>query len=182
MSASARRYGELFLVFSRISSVTFGGGLAMLSWVEKEVVTRRRWLSREEFLDLFGISQSMPGVMIMNMATAVGYKVAGKRGALVAQLATALPPFAAMLAVALFFRQFKDHPQVAAFFCGMRPAVIALITLPVIGLYKTARISGITVLVPLAVTVLIVAGHLPPSWIILGGLAVCAVLAGWRRG
>lgn len=105
MSVDPRLYGQLFFVFSRISSVTFGGGLAMLAWVEKEVVVRRHWVSKEEFLDLFGISQSMPGVMIMNMATAVGYKVAGKRGALVAQVATALPPFVAMLAVAVFFRQ-----------------------------------------------------------------------------
>lgn len=181
MSVDPRLYGQLFLVFSRISSVTFGGGLAMLAWVEKEVVVRRHWVSKEEFLDLFGISQSMPGVMIMNMATAVGYKVAGKRGALVAQAATALPPFVAMLAVALFFRQFKDHPAVTAFFSGLRPAVIALIALPVVSLYKAARIGGLTILIPLFVVVLIVAVGLPPSWVIVSSLAVCAAVAAWGR-
>jgi chromate transporter len=170
-AAHPRSCGQLFLIFCKISLFTVGGGLAMLPFVEREVVKRRNWVSEDEFLDIFGISQSMPGVMIVNVATTVGFKVAGKRGACSAFLGTVIPPFVSILIVAHYFLLIKDTVWIARALNGIRPAVIALVVMPILSLSRAALSDKKSLLVPVAVAGLILLGA-PPVYVLLGGIAI----------
>lgn len=174
-------YFDLFWVFCKISLFTVGGGLAMLPLVEREVTDTRRWLDKEEFLDIFGISQSMPGVMILNVATTVGYKMCGVRGALAAAAGTVCAPFFVILLAAWFFLDMKGEPVVMKIFAGIRPAVMALVTIPVITLSRAARIQGIVVLVPAAVVFVIGVLRIHPAYVIFAGAGIMAVRILCRR-
>ncbi len=127
---------RLFLSFLKIGAFTFGGGYAMIPLIEREVIDRRRWLERTEFLDLLTLAQSAPGPISLNTAVFVGYKLCGYRGAISSILGVVLPSFTIILLIALFFREIRHNPWVDAAFRGMRPAVVALIVYPVIKLAK----------------------------------------------
>ncbi len=126
----------LFLSFLKIGAFTFGGGYAMIPLIEREVIDRRRWLQRSEFLDLLTLAQSAPGPISLNTAVFVGYKVRGYRGALASILGVVLPSFLIILLLAIFFAGVRENPWVDAAFRGMRPAVVALIVYPVISLAR----------------------------------------------
>lgn len=165
-----KKYLDLFFVFAKVSFFTLGGGLAMLPLVEREVTQKHGWLTREEFLDILGISQSMPGIMILNVATTVGYKILRIRGAVCAALATILAPFVSILTIAWFFAGIKDDPDVIKVFYGIRPAVMALVLIPVISLSRAANIRGPAVFVSVAVTLAIGVLRIHPAYVILAGI------------
>jgi chromate transporter len=163
---------DLFLIFCRASLFTLGGGLAMLPLIEREISEKRNWVEKEELLDIFGIAQSMPGVIILNVATCVGYKIAGILGAISAAVATVIPPFATIVCVAVFFLQIKDNPIVEKIFAGIRPAVIALIAIPVVNLSRAANINRITFIIPLSVIAAVVFLRLHPAYVVLIGIGI----------
>ena len=101
-------------------------------------MNRKQWVSKDEMLDLIAIAQSCPGVFAINIATFIGYKLNKTRGAIATTIGTALPSFLIILAIAIFFSQFKDNKVVAAMFRGIRPAVVALIAVPTFNLGKRA--------------------------------------------
>ncbi len=158
---------SLFFSFLRIGAFTIGGGAAMVPLMEAEIVNRRHWLSKEEFIDIFAVSNATPGIMAANMSSHIGYKVAGLRGAIVATLGTVLPSLVCILAIAVFFRIFRDNRWVEAAFRGIRPAVVALIALPVFSMARSARISWRNVWIPVLSTLLIWLFGVSPVWIIL---------------
>lgn len=127
---------ELFRSFLKIGAFTFGGGYAMIPLIEREVIDRRQWIGREEFLDLLTIAQSAPGPISLNTSVFVGYKLHGYAGAVSSILGVVLPSFSIILLVALFFAGIRDNAVIDAAFKGMRPAVVALIVGPVISLTK----------------------------------------------
>ena len=127
---------ELFGSFLKIGAFTFGGGYAMIPLIEREVIDRRRWIERQEFLDLLTIAQSAPGPISLNTSVFVGYKLRGYAGAIASILGVVLPSYTIILAVALFFAGIRDNAAVDAAFKGMRPAVVALIIGPVISLTR----------------------------------------------
>ncbi len=94
---------KLFMSFFKIGLFTFGGGFAMIPLIEKEIVDTRKWIHREDIIDLFAISQSIPGAVAINTATLVGYKVAGRIGAIVATAGVALPSIVIISLIAVFF-------------------------------------------------------------------------------
>lgn len=108
----------------------------MIPLIEREVIDRRGWLQRSEFLDLLTLAQSAPGPISLNTAVFVGYKVRGYRGALASILGAVLPSFCIILLIALLFQDVRHNPWVDAAFRGMRPAVVALILYPVISLVR----------------------------------------------
>ena len=116
-------YWDSFKTFFHIGIFTLGGGYAMIPLIEEEVVNKKHWVTKEEMLDLIAIAQSCPGVFAINIATFIGYKLRKTRGAICTTLGTALPSFLIILAIAMFFSQFKDNKVVAAMFRGIRPAV-----------------------------------------------------------
>ncbi|MEG2122149.1 MAG: chromate transporter, partial [Rikenellaceae bacterium] len=114
---------SLFTTFFKIGLFTFGGGWAMIPAIEKEVVDIKKWLSKEEFLDALVISQSLPGILAVNISILVGQKRFGQKGSLIATLGTVLPSFILILLIAMFFVKIYDNPIVVAIFKGIRPAV-----------------------------------------------------------
>lgn len=148
---------QLFFTFFKIGAFTFGGGWAMISIIEKEIVDKHRWLEREEFLDLLAVAQSLPGILAVNISVALGDKLKGRSGSLFAALGTIMPSFLIILAIAIFLTPdiIKNNPIVSKIFMGIRPAVVALIIAPVISAAKAAKINWKTAFIPIGVALLI---------------------------
>ena len=158
---------QLFVSFWKIGSFTIGGGYVMIPLMEQEIVDRRKWLTREEFLDYMSVSQAMPGVFAVNMATCIGRRLAGFRGVVAAIAGNILMPIALILVLAIFFRFFRDNIYVERIFMGLRPAVVALIAAPTFTLAKSAHITLSNCWIPIASALLIWGLHVNPIWIII---------------
>ena len=169
--------GEAFKTFFKIGIFTIGGGYAMIPLIEEEVVNKHRWVSKDELLDLIAIAQSCPGVFAINIAIFIGYKLNKVRGAIATSIGTALPSFLIILAIALFFQQFKENRVVAAMFRGIRPAVVALIAVPTFNLAKQAKLNLFTIWIPVVSALLIWLLGVSPIWII-----IAAALGGYLYG
>ncbi len=152
-----------------------GGGYAMLRLIQKEVVERKRWIDEEEFLNMIALAQAAPGLIAVNSAVFIGWRVYGWRGVIATVLGAVLPSFLIILAIAMVFQDFKDQPAVEAVFKGVRPAVVALIAAPLCRMAKNAKIGWSTALVPIAGALVIWKGGLSPVWVIL--ITVVATLA-----
>ena len=170
-------YWDSFKTFFHIGIFTLGGGYAMIPLIEEEVVNKKQWVSKEEFLDLIAIAQSCPGVFAINISIFIGYKLRKIRGALATSLGTALPSFLIILLIAMFFHRFQDNPVVAAIFRGIRPAVVALIAVPTFNLAKSAKISWTNCWIPVVGALLIWLMGVSPIYIIL-----VAGIGGWAYG
>ena len=149
--------GSLFATFARIGAFTFGGGWAMISIIEREVVDKKHWLDRQEFLDLLAVAQSLPGILAVNISVVVGDKLRGLKGALTAAAGTITPCFLIILLIAMFLtpETITQNHVLTAIFKGIRPVVVALIIAPV---FTTARSAGIgwkLAWIPAAVALLI---------------------------
>lgn len=163
-------YWTLFLTFVKIGTFTIGGGYAMLPLIQREVVDRG-WLSKEDFIDLFSVAQSLPGIFAVNISIFVGYKLKKKMGGLVCALGTILPSFFIMLAIALFFTHVQDNVWVEKAFKGLRPAVVALIAVPCLTTARSIKLSYAAMLIPVAAALLIWMGGVSPVWIIVAAIA-----------
>jgi len=130
-----QRLTTIFVSFLKIGMFTFGGGYAMLPLIERELITKRKWIEQKEFLDLLTLAQSVPGPIAVNTAVFVGYKVRGLRGAAAALLGT-VTSRSSSSSTAIFFAGIRQNPVVDAAFKGMRPAVVALIIGPVLTLSR----------------------------------------------
>ena len=124
-------YLKLFYTFAKIGMFTIGGGYAMIPLIEREIV-KKKWMSKEEFMEMFALTQSLPGVFAVNISIFVGYKLHKVIGSLVCALATILPSFVIMMLIAMFFARFQDNEVMIRIFNGIRPAVVALILFPCI--------------------------------------------------
>lgn len=169
-------YWQLFGSFFKIGAFTFGGGWAMISIIEREIVDKHNWIEKDDFLDLLAIAQSLPGILAVNIATAVGDKLRGTKGSMLAAAGTILPSFLIILAIAIFLTPdiIKNNRVISSIFMGIRPAVVALIIAPVITSAKAARLTWKTIWIPL-VTALLISLDLgfisnPILFIVLGGL------------
>ena len=122
------RYLHLFYTFFKIGLFGFGGGYAMLSMIQGEVVTQYGWLTAQEFTDIVAISQMTPGPIGINAATYVGFTATGSVwGSVIATFAVIFPSFILMLTISKFFLKYQKHPVVEAVFSGLRPAVVGLL-------------------------------------------------------
>ncbi len=167
---------QLFTTFLKIGAFTFGGGWAMISIIEKEIVDKHRWLEREEFLDQLAVAQSVPGILAVNISVAVGDRLRGLRGSICAALGTILPSFTIILAIAIFLTpdMIKNNDVLSRIFKGIRPAVVALIVAPVISAARAAKLTWKTAAIPVVVALLIWSKlpvvSSPILWIVLGGI------------
>ena len=148
----------------------------MISIIEREVVDKHKWISREDFLDLLAVAQSLPGILAVNFAVAIGDKLRGSRGRLCAALGTIIPSFTIILIIAIFLtpETIKNNETISKIFMGMRPAVVALLIAPVITTARAAKINWKTIFIPISVALLIWSKipyiSNPIIYIILGGL------------
>lgn len=118
---------ELFWTFFKIGAFTFGGGYAMVALLQNEFVEEKKWVTKEEFLDMVAIAESTPGPVAVNSATYIGYKIEGTAGAAASTVAVCLPSFAVIYLISLFFDQFLRLSVVASAFHGIQVCVIYLI-------------------------------------------------------
>ena len=152
----------------------------MLPLIQKEVVDNKHWIDEEEFLNMIALAQAAPGLIAVNSAVFIGWRIYGWRGVIATGLGAVLPSFLIILAIAMVFQDFKNQPAVEAVFKGIRPAVVALIAAPLCKMAKSAKISWATAFVPIVGALLIWLGGLSPVWIIL--ITVVATLAyTWLR-
>lgn len=167
---------KLFTTFFKIGMFTFGGGWAMISIVQREVVDKNKWLTNEEFLDLITVTQSLPGILAVNMSVVIGDRLSKLKGSLAAAFGTILPSFLIILAIAIFLtpETIKNNDILTRIFMGIRPAVVALILVPVITTAKASKINYKTALIPISVAILIWLGlpviSNPILYIFLGGI------------
>ncbi len=170
-------YLDSFLTFFKIGLFTLGGGYAMIPLIEAEIIEKKRWIAKEDFLDLLAIAQSCPGIFAVNISIFIGYRLNRVKGAIVTAFGTALPSFLIILLIALFFHQFEDNAMVAAMFRGIRPAVVALIAVPTFNLGKKAKLNRFTIWIPIVSALLIWLLGVSPILIIL-----CAGIGGFFFG
>ena len=166
-----------FWTFCKIGAFTLGGGYAMVPLLEREVVDKNQWLSKEDFIDIMAVSQATPGLFAINMASHIGNKIGGWKKGLVCSIGVALPSIVSILLIAMFFNAFKGNIYIEKIFRGIRPAVVALIIAPCFSMAKTAKLNKSTLWIPVVACILIAAFGISPIWIILA-----AVLLGFAYG
>ncbi|MCR1952140.1 MULTISPECIES: chromate transporter [unclassified Clostridium] len=137
---------EMFIAFFKIGAFTFGGGYAMIPLIEEEVVNNKKWIEKEEFMDVLVVSQSLPGALAVNCSIFLGYKIGGLIGAIMALLAVILPSFLIIIIIAAFFMQFRNNYYVNAAFKGITAAVPMLVLVGAISLSKGLEKNKRTVL------------------------------------
>ena len=128
----------LFLSFARVGVMTFGGGYAMIPILEREIVDKQGWASSEELMDYYAVGQCTPGVIAVNTATFIGYKIAGNLGGVVATLGVVFPSFVIITVIAGIIQNFADIPAVRSAFAAIRVCVCVLIFNSVLKLWKGA--------------------------------------------
>ena len=179
---------KLFLVMFKIGLFTFGGGYAMISLLESELVAKRKWLESDEFLNVVAIAESTPGPVAINAATYVGYKLAGFWGSLTATVAVALPSFSIIFLISLFFDAFLSLKYVAYAFDGIQVCVIFLILSAgvkmLLKLEKTVWnivVTAVVIAVMIALSVLSIAFSSVWYILITAGLALLLYLFSYLR-
>ena len=144
-------YLKIFWTFFKIGLFGFGGGYAMISMIQAEVVSNHGWMTNGEFTDIVAISQSTPGPIGINSATYVGYtsvvnagysSLWGALGSLIATFAVVLPSLILMLVISRFFMKYKNHPAVEHTFMGLRPAVVGLLAAAALLLMNAENFSA----------------------------------------
>ena len=181
----AKSLGTLFFTFFKIGLFTFGGGYAMIALLEEEFIQRRKWLDKDEFLDMAAIAESTPGPVAINSATYLGYKLAKVPGAATATVAVCLPSFLIIYAISLFFEQFTQLTVIASAFKGIQVCVIYLIFSAGVrmlkALDKSPFATGVLAAVMLVMVGLSLAG-VNVSSILLILLSGAAGVAAWLIG
>ena len=147
----------LFLSFFKIGAFTFGGGYAMLSLLENEFVEKKKWLTKDEFLDMVAIAESTPGPIAINSATFIGHKASGVLGSALATLGVVLPSFIIIYVISLFLDAFLGFTLVANAFRGIQACVVYLIGSTGIKLFKQMEKKPLPVAIMSTVLVLMVA-------------------------
>ncbi len=166
---------QLFLSFSRIGVMTFGGGYAMIPMLEKELVEKKHWVSEEELLDYYAVGQCTPGIIAVNTATFVGHKTAGVWGGIFATLGVVFPSLIIITLIAAVLTNFADIPAVKCAFAGIRVCVCVLIFNAVVKLWKKAVTDKATLTIFLAVFLMSVFFDMSPVFFVLVS-GICGVM------
>lgn len=170
-------YWQIFKVFAKIGAFTIGGGIPMIAAIKTELV-ERKWLNDEDFIDIITLAQTAPGLFAVNISILTGHRLRGTKGSVVATIASCLPPFLIILAVAMFFTAFQENEYVLSAFKGIRPVVVALIGVPMIDMIKATKmrwwswlivISSMTLVCflkvsPIYILICVIAGAIFISW------------------
>ena len=158
---------ELFVTFMKIGGFTFGGGYAMLPMIQKEVVNSKKWATQTEVLDYFAISQVTPGVIAVNTATFIGYRMAGILGGIAATLGVIFPSMLILAIIAAFLNNFASMPVVIHAFNGIRACVCVLILTAVYNMAKKSVVDIPTALIFLGVALVTIANVVSPFVLVI---------------
>ncbi len=172
---------DLFLTFARIGGFTFGGGYAMLPMLQKEVVERRHWATEDELMDYYAIGQCTPGVIAVNTATFIGYRLRGIVGGIAATLGVIAPSIVVITLIAAFIQGFAHIPAVSHAFAGIRACVCVLIFNAVVKLAKKSLVDKVTVSLFCIILALSLFSSISPALLVIGAGLFGAVYGTFRN-
>lgn len=174
-------FRQLFRAFFRVGLLTFGGGYAMLPILRREVVEDHGWCTDEELADYYAIGQCTPGVIAVNTATFIGYRLAGIPGGIFATASICLPSFIIILIIAAVLQNFAEYPVVINAFAGIRVAVTALVLNAVLKLLKSSVVDRLTLCIFAAVLLLSVILSVSPVIFVLAAGLLGIVVKVWKE-
>ncbi len=174
---------DLFFTFFKIGSITFGGGLAMLPILEKELIERKKWTTSEELLDYYAISQCTPGVIAVNVSTFIGHKKRGIPGGIIATLGVVTPSIIIITLIAEFISNFESIEWIQKALRGINVSVAALLTYSVINLCKKTLKKWYSVIFYLAAFSLIYFFKVHSVIVILSAISLGVILhfSVWKK-
>lgn len=172
-----REFWEIFSLFFKMSSVTFGGGYAMLPILQREVVEKKKWMTHERIVDYYAISQGLPGIIAINVAIFIGKERKGVAGGITAALGIVGPCLLIITIIAAFLSNFQNVPIVRDAFAGIAIGVAALILDAVLGLWKKAIKSSFGIVIFGVVFVGMISTNVTPVVFILGAAVIGIVAA-----
>lgn len=172
---------KLFMIFFRMGAFTFGGGYAMLPIIQKEIVEKRGWATDEEVMDYYAIGQVTPGIIAINTATFIGYKLRGLIGALFATAGMVTPSIIIITIIAAFFKNFAHYELVQRALGGIRVVVVALIASTIISMLKKSVTDKVTFVIFMVGFLALVLLPISPVWIIIAA-ALTGIVVDRKRG
>ncbi len=163
---------QLFWTFFKIGLFTFGGGFAMIPLIEREIVDKKKWITQEEMSDIVAISQSFPGVIAINSATIIGFRIGGYSGALFSTLGVVLPSFTIITLIASVFNYVMDLSIVKAALKSISASVVALLIFAAVRYTKTSIKDKISPVITVIALLIILFTDIHPIYTIIFGIAV----------
>lgn len=161
---------EIYLTFVKLGSVSFGGGYAMLSLMEREVVDQKKWIEKEKIVDIFAVSESLPGAIALNSSSFVGYSIAGIPGAIAALLGNLTPSIIIMAVLSVLLTQFSGNLYVEKAFNGIRPVIVGLIAYAALKIGRTGIKDKFCLVIAVLAFVMSLIFHISVIFIIAGGI------------
>ena len=171
---------KIFLVFAKIGAFTIGGGIPMIAAIKSEL-TEKGWLKDEDFIDIITLAQTAPGLFAVNISILTGHKLRGTKGSVVATIASCLPPFLIILAIAMFFTSFKDNEFVIRAFKGIRPVVVALIGVPMISMIKATNMRWWSWVIVISSMTLVCFMKVSPIYILICVIVIAAAVSWYNN-
>ena len=181
MKNKLKQFLELYLAFVKIGAFTFGGGLAMMPIMQRELIEKRGWVTEEELIDYFAIGQSTPGIIAVNVATFVGYKKLGWLGGLIGTLGVVTPSWVIIMILAGAISSVDKYPLAQKALKGINVAVAALLTSVIVKFSKKTIKSIWNAVFMLLAFVLIYFFKVQSVWIILASLVIGCLLTLYRQ-
>lgn len=177
MKEKFKIYWQLFITFFKIGAFTFGGGLAMIPLISKEIVEKKKWMTDDEMLDMVAIAESTPGVIAVNSATFVGYRVGKIIGAIIATVGVTLPSFIIICVISFFYDKFMEIEVIKWAFLGIKACVAILILNAGLKLLKNVKKNVYSVIIILvAFLISLFFSFIKTVYIILGGIILGVVV------
>src|SRR5690625_4875368 len=167
---------DIFLTFLKIGPLTFGGGYAMIPMIEREVVTKKKWLRTEDVADVFAVSESIPGAIGINSATFIGYRIAGIAGAITAMLGVLIPTFTIVILLSICFVFVRNNSHIEAAFDGIRPAIVALIAFAAYKIGQMAIFDKTTFTTTVITAIVLLVTTIHPALVIVAGAILGIIL------
>lgn len=174
---------ELFIVFFKLGAFTIGGGIAMLPLLQNTLINEKKWFTKEEFMDIVAVCQSLPGVVAINMATYVGYKKKGLIGSVVSTFGVTIPSFTMILIIARFITSLGDNGVLMGAMAGLRAAALGMVVVALIQLMPAAIKNKWAMLAAVVAFVLIAVLKVNTAHVILlfAVLGITVTFAGSRK-
>lgn len=160
---------KMFITFFKIGAFTFGGGYAMIPLIEEEVVNKKKWVEKQEFMDMLVISQSLPGPLALNCSTFIGYKISGVIGAVMAILGITLPSFLIITLIAAYFMQFRDYYYVNLAFKGISAAVPILVLVGVVSMAQNLNKNVENIIILIVALICLLVFNISPIIVTIAG-------------
>ena len=181
MKSKLRQFVELYLAFLKIGAFTFGGGLAMMPIMQRELIEKRGWLTDEELIDYFAIGQSTPGIIAVNVATFVGYKRLGVLGGIIGTLGVVTPSWVIIMILAGAISSVDKYPVAQKALKGINVAVAALLTSVIVKFSKKTIKSVWNAVLMLTAFVLIYFFKVQSVWIIIASLVIGCLITMYKQ-